>query len=107
MGRNRGRDYEDLVAEDLERQGHKVLRKGWPDLLVVTKDEGTFAVEVKSGQDARLSEHQKEMHTHLGDIGLEVHTLHYLGRQFSFAPTGLEEMFRMAHDMRERQNGRG
>jgi hypothetical protein len=56
----------------LTDNGYRVLRNGWPDLLVVPPDGGpSFAVELKSGTDA-VQPHQKKMHAVLEAAGIKV-----------------------------------
>jgi len=50
--------------------GHTVLRRGWPDFLVINQDwDRGFALEHKSPKD-KLSTHQKLMHRALASFGI-------------------------------------
>lgn len=58
------------TKSELERQGFVVLRNGWPDFLVMTKDwKRGIGIEVKTRQD-RVSESQRVMHSALAKFGL-------------------------------------
>ena len=63
---------EKQLHDALVAKGFIVLRRGWPDFLVVSpnKDRG-FGLELKSKQD-KLSEDQRLMHEALAHFGLPV-----------------------------------
>ena len=63
--------YEQAVFDNLtKRRGFRVLRNGWPDFLVLNKDETRgFALELKKGTD-KLSSEQIEMHKALARFGI-------------------------------------
>ena len=63
-------DTERQARDIFEAQGWKVLRAGWPDLLMVRCGE-VQAVEVKSGND-RVKPHQKACHDVLNQSGIPV-----------------------------------
>ena len=62
---------EKFVSEELAKKGFKVLRRGWPDFLVIDKDGKVHGVGVQSPPDG-VSEDQIEMHYHLGKSGIPV-----------------------------------
>ena len=63
---------ETALSNLLTDNGYRVLRNGWPDLLVVPPDGSPgFAVELKSGRD-KVRPHQKEMHDALEAAGVRV-----------------------------------
>ncbi len=67
---NEAEDY--FVAWVKGRHGHRVLRAGWPDFLLVDKATGKpFAVEVKTGSD-RLSRRQANCFEVLEKAGIPV-----------------------------------
>jgi len=62
--------YEQEVIEQLETHTWRVLKRGWPDFMVLT-DNGTkaFALEVKNAYDT-LSRDQVEMQAILSALGV-------------------------------------
>lgn len=63
---------EQRCFEALTRAGYIVLRRGWPDFLVVSPDRlRGFAIEFKADGD-RLSREQEQMHAVLSQLGLLV-----------------------------------
>lgn len=70
-------DFEKQCLDALARQGHKVLRNGWPDFMVVSNRRGVpavCAVEVKRGADC-LNADQRRMHAVLISVGIPVHVI--------------------------------
>lgn len=62
---------EAMVKQRLEADGKKVLRRGWPDFLVVGPNGLEFVEVKRRGQDC-LNEAQVEMHATLAAHGLTV-----------------------------------
>jgi len=68
--------YEREIYDSLRQRGWKVLRRGWPDFLVMDKGWSRgFALEVKRNGD-KLTEEQAEMHKALARFGIMVHVVH-------------------------------
>jgi hypothetical protein len=68
-------DFEMACKVHLEKSGYIVLRNGWPDFLVVSKDlTRGYALELKRGKD-KLSEEQVKMHATLARFGILTHVL--------------------------------
>jgi hypothetical protein len=60
------------LSKLLTDNNYRVLRNGWPDLLVIPPDGGSsFAVELKSSRD-KVRPHRKEMHEALEAAGVRV-----------------------------------
>jgi len=62
---------ETIIKKSLTKKGYKVLKNGWPDLLVADGEGNPFFIEVKAGTD-RLRGPQKAMLQMLTDLGLQV-----------------------------------
>ena len=61
--------FEEVVRKKAEHEGWRVLRKGWPDFLLVKKHK-ILALEVKSA-GGRLSQDQQEMMVALDRNGVQ------------------------------------
>lgn len=76
---------ETVCVEGLKRLGLVVLRRGWPDFLVVDPASLTLmALEVKSQTD-RVSKEQAAMHAVLSAAGIRVVVLQYQGADLNTA----------------------
>jgi len=68
-------DFELACKKHLEKAGYVVLRNGWPDFLVLSKDcTRGYALELKRGGD-RLRPEQVRMHAALARFGILTHVL--------------------------------
>lgn len=65
-------EKEQRCFDALTRSGYTVLRRGWPDFLVISPDrQRGFAIEFKATGD-HLSDDQIKMHSVLAQLGLLV-----------------------------------
>jgi len=63
-------DSEQRLFDALSKKGFEVLRRGWPDFLVMDKNWSRgYALELKMGKD-RVSPEQARMHAALARFGL-------------------------------------
>lgn len=76
---------EQAAHDALARCGYVVLRKGWPDFLVVSPTGGLFALEWKSRWD-RVMPHQERMHDVLAFAGIPTLVTGDLTDVFAFRP---------------------
>jgi hypothetical protein len=58
------------VYKKLSAKGNTVIRKGWPDFLIINESQTIFCVEVKHGGD-KLSEEQITLHKILNSHGIK------------------------------------
>jgi len=64
---------EQMFFDAMTKRGFEVLRRGWPDFLVLSKDwKRGFAVEYKSQTD-RLRPEQERMHAALARFGIQTY----------------------------------
>jgi Holliday junction resolvase len=63
-------EEEEKLCRALTDKGFEVLRRGWPDFLVLNGTHG-FAIELKIGND-KVSEDQTRMHEALARFGIRV-----------------------------------
>jgi len=84
---NQGRLFEDKAIDRMEAMDHKVLgvdrrpgrglaRSGWPDIISV-KGREVHVWEVKSGDDHKVHDHQREVLQALYGLGAVVHIVRY------------------------------
>lgn len=63
------------VAQDLEADGWRLIKRGWPDFLAVKGDKIRF-IEVKPGDSSNLSHFQQEIANLLfRHYGIEVESI--------------------------------
>ncbi len=96
--------FEDAVAHEYERQGWEVMRSGWPDMLLVRRnDAGELelkAVEVKADRD-ELRENQKRMCAALSTVMQvrDVHQGYGYGGSFKVdSPVGACSAYELVYD---------
>ena len=65
---------EEKIKQQLERQGFKVFRNGWPDFLVLNGNRSGFAIELKTGRDSVKPE-QKAIHAALAQLGIVTYVI--------------------------------
>jgi hypothetical protein len=66
-------DGEHKIFDALTQRGFEVMRRGWPDFLVMTKNWNSgFALEYKSATDSVRPE-QERMHSALARFGLKTY----------------------------------
>lgn len=64
---------EEMVRQEFEAKGFTVLKKGWPDFMVIDENNNAaFTVEVKSSIDS-LSPEQIRMHECLHRLGVRTY----------------------------------
>ena len=72
-------NLETKIREKLEKARMVVLKRGWPDFLVVdVEKQRAYCLEVKDCND-RLSVYQKEMHVWLKRLGIPVYVVRNAG----------------------------
>lgn len=63
----------EIINKNLVAEGFEVFKRGWPDLLVVDKQNAEIcAFEIKSYRD-KLSKYQEELCTRLARAGIPVY----------------------------------
>ncbi len=67
-------DAEIKVAQNLEAEGYRVLKRGWPDFLAVKNGKVRFIEVKKQGQ--RLKKQQEEVKAILKLLGIEVEVIY-------------------------------
>ena len=63
------------IAQKLEAEGYRVIKKGWPDFVAVKNGNIRF-IEVKRSRNQTLKKHQQEMREILQAFGIEVEVMY-------------------------------